>query len=263
MNFQHLIVKSEGPMATIVLNRPEKLNAFEDTMRGEMYESITQVARDPSVRVLILTGAGRAFCAGADVNYLRELVETRDMERARRLVETGREIVRAIRAMDKVVIASVNGPAAGAGANLALACDLRIASREASFSEAFVRVGLHPDLGGTYFLPRLVGLGKAAELMLSGETIDAREAERIGLVNRVVPHEELEKATREVAERFAKWPPVAVRWIKQALNQTWDSSLDEMLELEIEAQVACFQSRDAQEGVRAFLEKREPHFTGE
>jgi len=99
--------------------------------------------------------------------------------------------------------------------------------------------------------------------MLSGETIDAREAERIGLVNRVVPHEELEKATREVAERFAKWPPVAVRWIKQALNQTWDSSLDEMLELEIEAQVACFQSRDAQEGVRAFLEKREPHFTGE
>jgi 2-(1,2-epoxy-1,2-dihydrophenyl)acetyl-CoA isomerase len=253
----------DGAIGTLTLNRPERLNAFFGTMREEIVGALEELARRDDVRVVIVTGRGRAFCAGADVGYMADLLEREAWEEANALVEAGRRVITTIVTMPKPVIASLNGPAAGGGANLALACDLRIASEGASIGQTFPRIGLHPDWGGTWLVPRLVGRGRAAELFLLAEMIEAREAERIGLVNRVVPHEELEAATREWAERLARAPALPLALAKESLRLTWDASLSEMLDFEAVAQERCYRSADAREGVRAFVEKRPPRFGGD
>ncbi len=252
----------EAGVGTVTLNRPEKLNAFAGTMREAIADAVRVMAGDGRVRVLVITGAGRAFCAGADIGYMKELLAAGDVEGFRALVEVGRTVVTAIRDTPKPVIAAVNGPAAGGGANLALACDLRIASDRASIGQTFNRIGLHPDWGGMYFLPRLVGPAKALELVFSGEMIDAAEALRLGLFNRVVPHERLAEETAKLAGALAAKPPLALAAAKRAIYVSDARNLAQMLDVELEHQLLCFASADAQEGLAAFLEKRAPSFSG-
>jgi enoyl-CoA hydratase/carnithine racemase len=259
---ENIDIADDSGITTITLNRPEKLNAFAGHMRRDLAEALEAAGSDRSVRVVVITGAGRAFCAGGDVAAMAELIERQDAEEFSRLLGAARRVVTAIRQMTKPVIASVNGPASGAGCNLALACDLRIASTNASFSQSFVKVGLHPDWGGSYFLPRLVTPNKACEMFFLGETIAAAEAKTLGIVNEVVEPEQLAEATRQLAERLRDAPAVALGAAKQAVYMSQAAELEEMLRYETEAQMRCFESRDGAEGVKAFLEKRPPKFTG-
>jgi 2-(1,2-epoxy-1,2-dihydrophenyl)acetyl-CoA isomerase len=256
MSYDHVLIHRSDGIGTLTLNRPEKLNAFAGTMRQELAEALDALDRDPAVRVIVITGAGRGFCAGADVGYLAELVERRDVEAMTALVEAGRRVVSIMRGSAKPVIGSINGVAAGGGANLALACDLRIASDQARLGQTFNRIGLHPDWGGTYFLPRLVGPARALELFWLAEVIDAEECFRMGLFNRVVPHDALRDATMSIARMLAAKPPLALALAKRAVYQSLDRTLPEMLDYELEAQLRCFESGDATEGIRAFVEKR-------
>ena len=260
--YEHILVSEAEGIATITLNRPEKLNAFIGHMRRDLAEALEHAGSNRAVRVVIVTGAGRAFCAGGDVAFMAELMERRDTDEFERILGAGRRVIGAIRTMTKPVIAAVNGPAVGAGFNLALACDLRIASTNATFSQSFAKIGMHPDWGGTYFLPRLVTPNKACELFFLGDTIDAAEALRLNIVNQVVAPEELETATLELAQRLRAAPPIALAAAKQAIYESGSAELDEMLRYETEAQLRCFESDDGHEGVRAFFEKREPQFTG-
>lgn len=255
-------VTEDSGITTITLNRPDKLNALAGHMRRDLAEAFEHAGSDRNVRVVIVTGAGRAFCAGGDVAAMAELIDRHDAEEFSRLLGAARRVITAIRQMNKPVIAAVNGPASGAGCNLAFACDLRIASTTASFTQSFVKVGLHPDWGGTYFVPRLVTPNKACEMFFLGEPINAAEAERLGIVNAVVEPEQLEATVRQMAERLREAPPIALAAAKQAVYMSQHSDLEEMLRYETEAQMRCFESRDGGEGVRAFLEKREPKFTG-
>ena len=260
--YEHILVSEANCITTITLNRPDKLNSFTGHMRRDLAEALEHAGSDRNTRVVIITGAGRAFCAGGDIAFMAELMERRDTDEFERILGAGQRVISAIRTMSKPVIAAVNGPAAGAGFNLALACDLRVASNNATFSQSFVKVGLHPDWGGTYFLPRLVSPNKACELFFLGETIDAAEALRLNIVNQVVAAEELEAATVALAERLCAAPPIALAALKQAVYMSDRSDLDEMLRYETEAQVRCFESEDGHEGIRAFFEKRDPRFTG-
>ena len=260
--YEHIQVSQADCIATITLNRPDKLNAFIGHMRRDLAEALEQAGSDRSVRVVIVTGAGRAFCAGGDIAFMAELMQRRDAEEFARILGAGRRVITAIRQMAKPVIASINGPASGAGCNLAFACDLRIASNTATFSQSFTKVGLHPDWGGTYFLPRFVTPNKACEMFFLGEAIDAAEAERWGIVNQVVAPEDLETATLQLAERLRAAPPIALAAAKHAVYMSQAAELEEMLRYETEAQLRCFESDDGHEGIRAFLEKREPKFTG-
>ncbi len=262
MSDAYVLIEVADGVGTLTLNRPEKLNAFIGEMREGIASGIERLGNDDEVQAVIVTGAGRAFCAGADVKYLTRLIETRAIDEATALVEAGRRVAAAVRGMPKPVIAAINGPAAGGGANLALACDLRIASETASIGQTFNRIGLHPDWGGTYTVPRLVGPARAAELFFFAEMIPAAEAERMGLINRVVPQEELMPAAREWATRLARKPALPLRLSKEAIQRSLASGFDEMLDYETAAQRACFESADALEGVRAFVEKREPRFEG-
>lgn len=259
---EHIQVAEADGIATITLNRPDKLNAFIGHMRRDLAEVLEHAGSDRSTRVVIITGAGRAFCAGGDIAFMAELMQRRDAEEFSRILGAGKRVILAIRQMTKPVIASINGPASGAGCNLALACDLRIAANNATFSQSFAKVGLHPDWGGTYFLPRLVTPNKACEMFFLGDTIDAAEAARLGIVNQVVAPEELESATMELAQRLRAAPPIALAAAKHAVYVSQAADLEEMLRYETEAQLRCFESDDAHEGVHAFLEKREPKFTG-
>lgn len=260
--YEHLLLANDGGIVTLTLNRPDKLNAFAGRMRQEVAEAVKALAEDDGVRVIVITGAGRAFCAGADIGYMKELLETENWEAAKALVEAGRAVVTAIRAAPKPVIASVNGPAAGGGANLALSCDLRIASERASIGQTFNRIGLHPDWGGTYFLPRLVGPAKALELVFTAEMVKAPEALRLGLFNRVVPHDALAGETAALAKMLAAKPPIAIALAKRAVYASDHESLTAMLDVELESQLRCFRSADAKEGLAAFLEKRTASFQG-
>jgi 2-(1,2-epoxy-1,2-dihydrophenyl)acetyl-CoA isomerase len=262
MPYENIDVTEDSGIVTITLNRPEKLNAFAGHMRRDLAEALEHAGSDRAVRVVVITGAGRAFSAGGDVTAMAELMEREDSEEFARLLGAARRVVTAIRDMTKPVIAAINGPASGAGCNLALACDLRLAAESATFTQSFVRIGLHPDWGGTYFLSRLVSPNKACELFFLGDSIDAAEAWRLGLVNRVVPDGELEAETRKLAERLRDAPPDPIALAKQAVYLGQGASLERMLQFEMEAQARCFESQDAKEGVRAFLEKRPPKFTG-
>jgi enoyl-CoA hydratase/carnithine racemase len=252
----------EDGVGTITLNRPGRLNAFAGEMREELGRIFDAAASDDRIRVLMVTGAGRGFCTGADVEYMRSLLTRGAWEEARELVAIGARVVSTIQALPKPVIAAINGPAAGGGANLALACDIRIASNRASIGQTFNRIGLHPDWGGTYFLPRLVGPAKALELILTAEMVDAAEGARLGLFNRVVAHERLMEESWQLAQQLAAKPPIALALAKRACAMSLGATLEMMLSVEMEHQTRCFQTNDAQEGIRAFTEKRTPRFQG-
>jgi 2-(1,2-epoxy-1,2-dihydrophenyl)acetyl-CoA isomerase len=255
-----IISDTNDYITTITLNRPEKLNAFAGTMREDLLAALRVAAEDTDCRVVIITGAGRAFCAGGDVEYMSGLQKNGDVESFRKLLNAGRDVVTQIAEMAKPVIASVNGIAAGAGCNLALACDHRIASDTAKLGETFVRIGIHPDWGGTWFLPRLVGPSRAFELLTTGRMVDAAEALAIGMVDRVVPLADLPEQTTVLARAIAQGPPQAIADIKRALAASRTNSLSAQVELESEHQVRAFLSRDAAEGMAAFFEKRAPRF---
>lgn len=260
--YEHIEVAEEPGIVTITLNRPDKLNAFVGHMRRDLAEALETAGSNHSVRVVVITGAGRAFCAGGDVGFMAELLDSQDTEEFSRLLGAARRVVTTIRQMTKPVIGAINGPASGAGCNLALACDLRIASSTATFSQSFVKLGLHPDWGGTYFLPHLVTPNKACEMFFLGEAIDADTALQLGIVNRVVKSDELMPVVREIAERLREAPPIPIAAAKQAVYASQAAELEEMLRYETEAQLRCFESQDAREGIRAFMEKRAPRFTG-
>ena len=260
MKYEQVLLDRADGIGTLTLNRPDKLNAFAGRMRQEIAEALDELERDAGIRVIVITGAGRGFCAGGDVGYMADLVERRDVEAMAALVDAGRHVVTTIRQSRKPVIASVNGVAAGGGANLALACDLRIASEHASLGQTFNRIGLHPDWGGSYFLPRLVGPAKALELIWFADMIDARECERLGLFNKVVPHTALPDATQAWARALADKPALAIALAKRAVYDSLDRSLPQMLDYELEAQLRCFDSGDASEGIHAFTEKRAARF---
>lgn len=244
---------ADGHVTTITLNRPEKLNAFAGTMRDELYSALEHAERDASCRVIVLTGAGRAFCAGGDVEAMAELQRSNDVPGFRKLLETGAKIVTLVATMNKPVIASINGVAAGAGCSLALACDYRIAADDARIGQTFVRIGLHPDWGGTWLLPRIVGRSHAFELMMSGRLVEAAEAKSIGLVDRVVPSAELAAATGALARTIAEASPVATSAINVALAASDKNDLRAQLALEIEHQLRAFTSAEAVDRIEAFL----------
>jgi len=259
---ENIKVAVDGGIVTISLNRPERLNALAGYMRRDLAEALEEAGSDPEVRVIVIKGEGHAFCAGGDIHFMAELVERGDSEEFARLLGAARRVILAIRQMTKPVLASIEGACAGAGFNLALACDLRIASETASFAQSFVKIGFHPDWGGTYFLPRMVPSNIAAELFFLGDAIDAQKALTLGLVNRVVPPEQLEAETRKLAERLRDAPAVSIAAAKQAVYAGEHDSLEQMLQYEVDAQMRCFESEDGREGVRAFLEKRPPRFQG-
>ncbi len=260
VGYEHVLIDVSSGVGTITLNRPDKLNSFAGGMRQEIAEAVNELSGDDGVRVMVITGAGRGFCTGADVAYLKELLDAREEEELTAMIEAGREVVSLIRRTPQPVIASVNGPAAGGGANLALACDIRIASDRASIGQTFNRIGLHPDWGGTFFLPRLVGPAIAAELIFSARMVDAQEALRLGIFNRVVTHDKLTEETRALAEALAAKPRLPLALAKEAINRSLSSSLGQMLDYELDAQLRCARSADALEGIAAFVEKREPRF---
>jgi enoyl-CoA hydratase/carnithine racemase len=260
--YSQIAVDIEERVGTITLNRPDKLNAFTVQMVEELAAALAMLAAAEAVRVIVITGAGRAFCAGADVHLLKELIGSGDEATGRSLVDGMRQVAHAIREAAQPVVASINGVAAGAGANLALACDFRIAAAGAQIGQVFMKIGIHPDWGGTYFLPRLVGASKALELFIGADMVDAPEAERLGIVNRVVEADRLAEATLAWARGIADAPPLAVRRAKHAVYLSERATLDEMLDYELDAQLACFASADGKEGITAFFEKRTPHFTG-
>jgi enoyl-CoA hydratase/carnithine racemase len=249
-------------VSTLTLNRPERLNALDAALGHALLDALARVGKDDQVRAVVVTGAGRAFCAGGDVNLLRKARESEDVGAIEALLKTGKQIVLAIAKMPKSVIAAVNGPAAGAGANLALCCNVRIASEVASFAQSFAKLGLFPDFGGTYFLPRLAGAAVAMELMIGAETVNAAEALRMGLVSRVVPPDRLEEETALLADGLAAAPPIVARGVKQTLSVEDCEALEKALDEEIRWQITCFRSEDCREGIRAFFEKRPPRFRG-
>ncbi|MGH7481855.1 MAG: enoyl-CoA hydratase/isomerase family protein [Longimicrobiales bacterium] len=255
-----IVAERDGAIGWIRINRPERLNAFAGDMRERLLSALRWMEQDTAIRCVVIIGVGRAFSTGGDVRYMTELIEDDDAEGFERLVRLGAEIVRQIDEMETPVIAAVNGPAAGAGACLALACDLRVASETATIGFAFARVGLNPDWGGTYFLPRLVGPALAAEMVFTGGMISAERAERLGLLNRVVAAAELEPVARGLASQIAATPVGVAADTKRALRRSLQLSLPDMLELEIAAQLRAFESADFREGIHAFLEKRAPRF---
>jgi 2-(1,2-epoxy-1,2-dihydrophenyl)acetyl-CoA isomerase len=254
-----LRVEVDGAIATLTLDRAEALNALTVPVKVALRDAFESLAVDRDVRAVILTGAGRAFCAGQDLAE-REQPDAAPLEVEVR--DRYNPIIRAIRSMGQPVIAAVNGVAAGAGASLAFACDLRIAAEEARFVLAFGRIGLVPDSGATWFLPRLVGPAKAAELALVGAALDAAEALRLGLVSRVVPGDQLLAETRALAQKLAEAAPGALSLTKAALERSLTSTLDEALEEEARLQGIAGASADHAEGLAAFREKRPPRFTG-
>jgi enoyl-CoA hydratase/carnithine racemase len=263
MTYECLLYEVKDGIATLTLNRPERLNALGGTLRQDLHDAVTRAGADPEVRVMVVTGAGKGFCSGGDV---KAMGEAKAGQRERPLLEKiapGRDrTLLAMREAPQPIIAAVNGAAAGAGMNLALGCDLRIASTAAKFTQAFVKRGLHPDWGGTYFLPRVVGMAKACEMIFTGEVIDAAEALRLGIVSRVVAPEELLPTAYEMARRIAAGPPVAIRLAKRSLYANEDLDLRGALQMETMAQNICFETEDATEGIRAFGEKRAPIFKG-
>lgn len=263
MTYKCLLYGVQDRIATLTLNRPDRLNALGDTLREDLHDAIEKAAADPGVGVLVITGAGRGFCSGGDVKAMREREQAGAAGSLEdRLAPMRDRTILAMRDCPKPVIAAINGAAAGAGMNLALACDLRVASTAAKFSQAFVNRGLAPDWGGTWFLPRVVGTAKAAELIFTGATIDAAEALRLGIVNAVVAAEALMDETYKLAGKIAAGPPVAIRLAKRAIYHNQDVDLRSGLEFETYAQGICRDTEDSKEGVRAFLEKRAPVFRG-
>ena len=255
-----ILTEIRDSVAVVTLNRPDKLNAFGDDMRERLAGALDQIARSDA-RVLVITGAGRAFCAGGDVKHMASLKTSgAGPDALDPMLEAARVVITKLDALAIPTIGAINGPAAGAGLNLALACDLRVASDQATLTESFVKLGLCPDWGGTWFLPRRVGLARALELAWLGDALDSTEALRLGLVSRVWPQAEFERGWRELAGRLAAAPAASVRLAKALMRGSFERTLEECLAGEADAQRACWSSEDSAEGLRAFAEKRPPRF---
>jgi 2-(1,2-epoxy-1,2-dihydrophenyl)acetyl-CoA isomerase len=250
-------VTRDGPVLTLTLNRPDKLNAFNQAMHEALAAALKE-ARDPEVRAVVITGAGRGFCVGQDLNEFREAPG----DIGTRLRGNYHPNILAIRRLEKPVIAAVNGPAAGAGMSFACACDLRIAADSATFVPAFISIGLIPDSGGTYFVSRILGPARAFEWLSSGRSLTAAEAHAWGLVSEVVEADSLAGRAAELAAELAAMPTRAIGMTKRLIDQATGSTLEDQLEREAQLQVAATRTQDFREGVDAFLEKRKPRFTG-
>lgn len=263
MGHETIIIEKKDQISRITLNRPEALNALNDQMGDEFYAALKDSERDPTTRCLIITGSGRAFSAGEDVSGLKERYgEGSHPSLGDHLRKKYHPIILKIRNMEKPIIARINGIAAGSGASIALACDIRIASEDAGFKQAFIGVGLVPDSGSSYFLSRMLGPGRALELIMTGRTVSAKEAETLGLVTRTVPASELDKTVNEYAEKLASGPTRALGLSKRVVNNATRLELSEALEYEAQNQDIAGRTGDHLEAVRAFLEKRKPKFSG-
>ncbi len=247
-------------VAFITLNRPEKFNSFNREMALLLQEELSNCAQDTDIRCVYITGEGKAFCAGQD---LGEVTGENPATFDKILLEHYNPIIRAIRNIPKPIVCAVNGVAAGAGANIALCCDVVVANENATFVQAFSKIGLIPDCGGTFFLPRLIGLQKATAIMMLADKITAVEAERMGMIYKYFPNDEFKESSIQIAETLAQLPTKAFAYTKQALNMSLQNNLEQQLELEDKLQYQAAHTKDYNEGVAAFLEKRIPHFTGE
>ena len=262
MDYKDIIYTKEEGIATITLNRPDRRNAFSPEMSESVRMALDDADKDRKVRVLVITGTGRAFCSGADVKAMaKRASQPNRQEEERSLRSTTVPFSVLFRKLKKPIIAAINGVAVGGGLDLACACDIRIASDRARFSEVFIRRGLFPPTG-VFFLPRLIGIDKACQLIWTGDMIDAREAERIGLVTMVVPHEELESATMELAEKLVKGPPLAIQKAKRAIYDGLEMDLQSALDNAASFIKELRETEDHKEGAVAFVEKREPVFKG-
>jgi enoyl-CoA hydratase/carnithine racemase len=267
MVFEQIIYEKGDGVAIITLNRPERMNAFTPQMIREWAQALERARTDPEVRAVIVTGAGRGFCAGADLRGDSALLVAGEgppssAERRNWLRDGVHAVPRAVALLDKPYIAAVNGPAVGAGMDMASMCDIRIASETARFSMAYVRIGIIPGDGGCYFLPRIVGVAKALELIWTGDFIDAQEALRLGYVSQVVPPDELMPSARDFARRLAEGPAVAIQLAKRLVYRGLDATLLEALEEASQAMAIAQSTEDAREGPLAYVEKRPPKFTG-
>lgn len=254
-----ILYKVESGVATITLNRPDKFNSFTREMALACQARLEEAAIDPEVRAIYLTGAGKAFCAGQD---LGEAIAPDGPGFKTIVFEHYNPIITQLRSIEKPIVAGINGVAAGAGANIAFACDITIATESASFIQAFSKIGLVPDNGGTWTLPRMIGLQKAAALMMLGDKVSATDAERMNMIYKVVPNEEFEATAYGTAQKLAKMPTVGIGYTKRLLNATFNNNLHEQLNLEGDLQIAAGETEDYSEGVNAFLEKRKPEFKG-
>lgn len=259
MTEQFILLEVRNQVGFITLNRPEKFNSFNRTMSLQMHEALDKCMRDDSIRAVYIKGAGKAFCAGQD---LQEALDP-DGPELRAIVRGHyNPIIERIRNLEKPVIAAVNGVAAGAGANIALACDIVVADEQASFIQAFSKIGLIPDSGGTFFLPRLIGFQRASALMMTGDKVGAEEALEMGMLYKVFSTSQFQELSEELAINLAKMPTVALAKTKKALNESMKNSLTKQLELEEELQAECGQTQDFNEGLEAFVAKRTPEFLG-
>jgi 2-(1,2-epoxy-1,2-dihydrophenyl)acetyl-CoA isomerase len=259
--YETIFFEKAGGVANIALNRPKKLNAFDDTMHDELHAALDEVAEDDEIRCIVVRGEGRGFSAGADLAQIVSEADG-DPDLGEYLRETYSRLVKRMVGMEKPLIAALHGPVYGAGVGLALACDLRIAAENTKFSVAFIKIGLMPDAGVTFLLPRVVGLGRAMEMSMLGDAVDAEEAHRIGLVNRVVAEDSLSEEAQNLAERLATMPTGALGKMKASLYASFETDLATALEREAEGQTFCGYTHDHKEGVTAFFEKREARFVG-
>jgi 2-(1,2-epoxy-1,2-dihydrophenyl)acetyl-CoA isomerase len=259
MSDELILIQREEKVGTIILNRPQAMNYVDEEMALEIDRALQDFAKEEEIRCVVITATGRAFSAGGDIKFMQKDHGVHEFVRRMEVVT---RYIRAMMDLPKPIIASVNGLAVGAGCNMALAADLIIASADAKFGQVFCRIGLIPDCGGSYLLPRRVGITKAKELIFTGRIIDAQEAERIGMVNRVVPPESLQEETKKTALEIANGPTLALGIAKRILNQSFETDLETILRLENSHQSLLRKAEDHREGVRAFFEKRKPEFKG-
>ena len=259
--YETVLYEKEGAVANIALNRPGKLNAFDGTMHDELYTALGEAAQDEEVRCIVVRGEGRGFSAGADLAQVVAEADG-DPDLGQYLRTTYSRLVRRMVGIEKPVVAALHGPVYGAGVGLALACDLRVAAQGTKFSVAFIKIGLMPDAGVTFLLPCVVGLGRAMQMSMLGDAVDAEEAHRIGLVNKVVSADSLSEEVRDLAGRLAAMPTAALGRMKHSFYASFERDLETALEAEAEGQTFCGYTQDHKEGVTAFFEKREARFTG-
>ena len=261
VDFECLILDKKDNVGVITLNRPQVMNALDTTLFSELKMAVEEVRKDKEIRAVVVTGAGKAFCSGIDITALSSFAQMSTSE-VREFIRSIHRTLNSLEDMEKPVIAAVNGYALGGGCDIALACDIRIASESASFGEFYVRLGLVPDMGGTQRLAKLVGPGKAKELIFTGDRIDAHEAHRIGLAERVVAEDKFKDEVMELAQRLAQGPTVAIGLAKIAINRGLGMDVKAGLEYETYAQSICLKTEDVAEGTMAFMQKRKPQFKG-